>query len=203
MDRDLHELTTAELRQRLRERLPARAPVPNEVRIGPFPEAVTARIRHAFPPRPRAAAVLIPLVDRGDEINVLLTYRSSGLEHHAGQISFPGGRLEPQDPDAESGALRETEEEIGLAREFIEVIGRLPDHIIISGFQVTPVVAMVRPGFGRPRPGGPASSRRRCGTCSTRAPIRRGPCASARRTWRSSTCPGRNTGSGARRPGCC
>ncbi len=153
MDRDLHELTTRELRERLRERLPARVPVPTDVRIGPFPEDVTARIRHAFPTSPCPAAVLIPLVDRGDEINVLLTYRASDLEHHAGQISFPGGRLEPGDLDAEAGALRETEEEIGLDREFIEIIGRLPDHIIISGFQVTPVVALVRPGFElRPDP---------------------------------------------------
>jgi len=153
MSRDLHELTTGELRDRLRQCLPARRPSPDDVRIGPFPEAVTARIRHAFPERPCAAAVLIPLVDREDEINVLLTYRSSDLEHHAGQISFPGGRLEPQDRDPESGALRETEEEIGLDRGFVEVIGRLPDHIIISGFQVTPVVAMVRPGFSlRPDP---------------------------------------------------
>ena len=153
MDRDLHELTTAELRERIRSRLPARTPAPEEVRIGPFPEAVTARIRHAFPAQPRPAAVLIPLVDRGEEINVLLTYRSTDLEHHAGQISFPGGCLESCDPDPESGALRETEEEIGLDRGFVEVIGRLPDHIIISGFQVTPVVAMVRPGFHlRPDP---------------------------------------------------
>ena len=114
MDRDLHELTTSELRERLRERLPARPPAPTDVRIGPFPDEVTARIRHAFPESPCPAAVLIPLVDRGDEINVLLTYRATGLEHHAGQISFPGGRLEPLDSDAEAGALRETEEEIGL-----------------------------------------------------------------------------------------
>jgi 8-oxo-dGTP pyrophosphatase MutT (NUDIX family) len=153
MDRELHELTTRELRERLRERLPARVPVPADVRIGPFPEDVTARIRHAFPTSPCPAAVLIPLIDRGEEINVLLTYRASDLEHHAGQISFPGGRLEPGDLDAEAGALRETEEEIGLDREFIEIIGRLPDHIIISGFQVTPVVALVRPGFElRPDP---------------------------------------------------
>lgn len=147
MSTDLHQLTTGELRERIRQRLPGRRPCPEDVRIGPFPEAVTARIRHAFPRSPRPAAVLIPLVDRGEEINVLLTYRAPDLVHHAGQISFPGGRLEPGDPDPESGALRETEEEIGLGREYVEIIGRLPDHIIISGFQVTPVVAMVRPGF--------------------------------------------------------
>jgi 8-oxo-dGTP pyrophosphatase MutT (NUDIX family) len=91
--------------------------------------------------------VLVPIVDRGDELTVLLTERAADLKHHPGQISFPGGRLEPVDPDPESAALRETEEEIGLGREHIEIIGRLPDHIIISGYQVTPVVALVRPGF--------------------------------------------------------
>lgn len=145
--RDIHQLSTTELRERLRQRLYGNRLASGEMRIGPFPPGVTARIRHAFPLRPRPAAVLVPLVERGDELNVLLTYRSADLEHHAGQISFPGGRLEPDDPDPESAALRETEEEIGLGREFVEILGRLPDHIIISGFQVTPVVALVRPGF--------------------------------------------------------
>jgi 8-oxo-dGTP pyrophosphatase MutT (NUDIX family) len=145
--RDLHRLATADLRDLLRRRLQGRVPSDAELRIGPFPPAVTARIRHAFPRANRPAAVLVPLVDRGDELTVLLTYRAADLEHHAGQISFPGGRLEPDDPDPESAALREAEEEIGLGREFVEVLGRLPDHIVITGFQVTPVVALVRPGF--------------------------------------------------------
>ncbi|MBP6515278.1 MAG: CoA pyrophosphatase [Steroidobacteraceae bacterium] len=100
-----------------------------------------------FPPNPTPAAVLVPIVDRGDALSVLLTERSSGLKHHAGQVSFPGGRLEPHDEGPVEGALRETEEEIGLGREFVEVVGYLPDHMIISGYQVTPVVAMVREGF--------------------------------------------------------
>lgn len=143
----LHRLAAPELLGLVRRRLSGRGREVAEVRIGPFPAAVTARIRHRFPADPKPAAVLIPLVDRGDELNVLLTYRAADLEHHAGQISFPGGRLEPDDPDPESGALREAEEEIGLERRFVEVLGRLPDHMVISGFQVTPVVGLVRPGF--------------------------------------------------------
>jgi 8-oxo-dGTP pyrophosphatase MutT (NUDIX family) len=143
----LHQLATAELRELVRRRLTGSRPEDADLRIGPFPPSVNARILHLFPAAPRRAAVLVPLVDRGDELNVLLTYRSADLEHHAGQISFPGGRLEPGDLDPESGALRETEEEIGLERGFVEVLGRLPDHVVISGYRVTPVVALVRPGF--------------------------------------------------------
>jgi 8-oxo-dGTP pyrophosphatase MutT (NUDIX family) len=136
-----------EFRELVLRRLSGRRPEAGDLRIGPFPAAVTARIRHRFPEKLRPAAVLVPLVDRAEGLNVLLTYRSVDLEHHAGQISFPGGRLEQSDADAESGALRETEEEIGLSRDFIDILGRLPDHVIISGYQVTPVVGLVRPGF--------------------------------------------------------
>jgi 8-oxo-dGTP pyrophosphatase MutT (NUDIX family) len=78
---------------------------------------------------------------------VLLTLRADDLKHHAGQISFPGGRLDSCDCDAVAAALRETEEEIGLRREYIEIIGTLPDHVVITGYRVTPVVGLVRPGF--------------------------------------------------------
>jgi 8-oxo-dGTP pyrophosphatase MutT (NUDIX family) len=105
------------------------------------------RIRSLLPATTTSAAVLIPIVDRGDELNVLLTLRADDLKHHAGQISFPGGRLESADADATAAALRETEEEIGLRREFVEVLGRLPDHAVITGFRVTPVVGLVRLGF--------------------------------------------------------
>ena len=145
--RELHELSAELLRARVRERLAGRREFPGDLRIGPFPPEVTARIRPLFPAQPTPAAVLVPLVDRGDELTVLLTERAADLKHHPGQISFPGGRLEACDADPESAALRETEEEIGLGREYVEIIGRLPDHIIISGYQVTPVVALVRPGF--------------------------------------------------------
>jgi 8-oxo-dGTP pyrophosphatase MutT (NUDIX family) len=143
----LHRLPPVEFRELVLRRLSGRRPEAGDLRVGPFSAAVTARIRHRFPEKLRPAAVLVPLIDRDEGLNVLLTYRSVDLEHHAGQISFPGGRLEQSDVDAESGALRETEEEIGLSRDFIEILGRLPDHVIISGYQVTPVVGLVRPGF--------------------------------------------------------
>jgi len=78
---------------------------------------------------------------------VLLTQRASHLKNHAGQISFPGGRIEARDLGPWEAALRETEEEIGLSREFISLAGYLDDHVVITGFRVTPAVAFVRPGF--------------------------------------------------------
>ena len=96
---------------------------------------------------PTAAAVLIALVMRADGLQVLLTQRTAHLREHAGQISFPGGRSEPEDADAVATALRETEEEIGLMRQHIEVIGQLPVYTTVTSFVVTPVVALVTPGF--------------------------------------------------------
>lgn len=103
--------------------------------------------RPFFPASPIGAAVLIPLVERPDGLTVLLTQRASQLKNHAGQISFPGGRIEPEDAGPGEAALREAHEEIGLDARFVSVIGYLPDHILISGFRVTPVVAFVQPGF--------------------------------------------------------
>ena len=87
------------------------------------------------------AAVLFPIVLRDGGHTVLLTQRTAHLRDHAGQISFPGGRVEPEDASPVHTALRETEEEIGLAREHIEVLGFLPEYRTGTGFQVTPVVA--------------------------------------------------------------
>ncbi len=102
----------------------------------------------AHTPALRDAAVLVPLVDRGaDGITVILTQRTTTLSAHAGQISFPGGRLEPEDPSAEAAALRETAEEIGLSHERIEIIGRLDTYVTRTGFRVTPVVGVVSPPF--------------------------------------------------------
>ncbi len=96
---------------------------------------------------PAAAAVLLPLVIYADGLRLLLTRRTEHLRDHAGQISLPGGRVEPQDATLEATALREAEEEIGLASSFVEVLGRLPVYTTVTSYQVTPVVALVRPGF--------------------------------------------------------
>ena len=88
----------------------------------------------------------MPLIDRGD-ITVLLTQRTAHLDAHAGQISFPGGRVEPDDPDHVAAALRETREEVGIPADRVEIIGRLDDYITGTGFRVAPVVGVVRPPF--------------------------------------------------------
>ena len=93
------------------------------------------------------AAVLFPIVLRDGGQTVLLTQRTAHLRDHAGQISFPGGRVEAHDRSPMDTALRETEEEIGLARERVEIVGFLPEYRTGTGFRVTPVVALVRPPF--------------------------------------------------------
>ena len=95
----------------------------------------------------RDAAVLVPLVDHGNALNILLTRRTAHLSRHAGQIAFPGGRVDEGDADAVATALRETEEEIGLNRDRIEPIGQLDRYVTRTGFTVTPVVAIVHPPF--------------------------------------------------------
>ncbi len=94
------------------------------------------------------AAVLVPIVQRPDQVpTVLLTKRADHLRDHAGQISFPGGRIEESDADPDAAALRETEEEIGLPPNGIEVVGRLDTYITRTGFEVTPVVGLVATPF--------------------------------------------------------
>lgn len=95
---------------------------------------------------PRAAAVLVPVVAHS-ELTVMLTQRTDHLPSHAGQIAFPGGKVEPHDPDALATALRESEEEIGLASRHIEPLGYLDGYLTGTGFHVVPVVALVSPGF--------------------------------------------------------
>jgi 8-oxo-dGTP pyrophosphatase MutT (NUDIX family) len=94
----------------------------------------------------RPAAVLVPIVLR-PEITVLLTQRSADLRSHAGQISFPGGRMDPEDSGPLACALREVREEIGLLPASIEPVGYLDSYRTGSGFQIVPVVGLVRPGF--------------------------------------------------------
>ena len=90
----------------------------------------------------RDAAVLVPLVQREAGWQFILTRRTDSLRHHAGQVSFPGGAAETNDSDAAQTAIREAEEEIGLRPAQVEVVGFLPEHPVISGFSVTPVVAL-------------------------------------------------------------
>jgi len=104
-------------------------------------------IRAYFPAAPIAAAVLVPIVDHESGLTVLLTQRASTLKNHPGQISFPGGRIEPGDLNPLEAALRETEEEIGVTREYITFAGYLEAQLVLSGYLVTPVVAFVQPGF--------------------------------------------------------
>ena len=92
------------------------------------------------------AAVLVPIV-LGANPGVLLTKRTAHLTRHAGQVAFPGGRIDPGDRDAVAAALREAEEEIGLSPGQVEVLGSMPDYVTSTGFTVTPVLGLVTPGF--------------------------------------------------------
>ena len=129
----------------LRDTIPGRDPeFPYAAQF--TPEQV-ALMRKLFPAEPARAAVLVPLVERPAGLQVLLTQRASHLKNHPGQISFPGGRIEPADAGPWEAALRETREEIGLEPRFVTRAGYLQDHLVISGFRVTPAVGFVQPGF--------------------------------------------------------
>jgi 8-oxo-dGTP pyrophosphatase MutT (NUDIX family) len=108
---------------------------------------MVAKVRASISARRVPAAVLIPLVERDTGLTVLLTQRAETLKDHAGQISFPGGRIEPGDADAWHAALREAYEEIGLRPDLVEFGGYLPDHWVITGFLVTPVVGFINPQY--------------------------------------------------------
>lgn len=96
---------------------------------------------------PRPAAVLVPIIDHASEPTILLTKRSETLTKHAGQVCFPGGRVDDTDENEIAAALRETEEEVGLNRTFIEISGVLDTYLTGTGFEITPVVGLVQPGF--------------------------------------------------------
>jgi len=130
----LIELDVAGLRQRLRLRP---APAASVYGDDGAPERMAAGVT--------PAAVLIAVIDHPREPSVLFTRRTAQLKKHSGQISFPGGRAEPGDPSLEFTALRETQEEIGLAAERVELIARLPEYFTRTGFRVTPVVGVVQP----------------------------------------------------------
>lgn len=98
-----------------------------------------------YPYKLKNAAVLIPIISHQGQLEVLLTKRASHLRHHPGQISFPGGKAEPEDQNLIVTALRETEEEIGLKAENIQVLGQLQSYQTISGYDITPIVAFAQP----------------------------------------------------------
>ena len=99
------------------------------------------------PGEPLPAAVLVGIVARGDGPGVLLTRRHDGLRHHAGQVSFPGGRIEPSDASPAAAALREAGEEVGLQASQAQLLGYLDPLLTITGFRVVPVLALLDPGF--------------------------------------------------------
>lgn len=108
-------------------------------------EALRSHWRGDRPLRP--AAVLVGLVQRAEGVNVLLTRRQDGLSNHAGQISFPGGRVDAGDGDAIHAALRETEEEVGVGAALIQTLGRIEPLATISQFTVQPIVARLDPAY--------------------------------------------------------
>lgn len=137
------------LRRLIEERLQDSRPATNH--HDALPAGIAAdmdpALRQYFPPSPAAAAVLIPIVDHLDGLTVLFTQRAAHLRQHAGQISFPGGRLEPADAGPLAAALRETEEEIGLSREHVTFAGYLDPQLVLTGYWITPVIGFVQPGF--------------------------------------------------------
>jgi 8-oxo-dGTP pyrophosphatase MutT (NUDIX family) len=137
--------TRDHVEQRLRGTAPGGDPFDAWI-AGLTPEQ-TAALRQHLPVRYTRAAVMVPLVERPAGLSVLLTQRAPHLKNHPGQISFPGGRMEPHDAGPWEAAMRETREEIGLAPDFASLAGYLHDHVVLTGYLITPAVAFVRPGF--------------------------------------------------------
>ncbi|HEV3239338.1 MAG TPA: CoA pyrophosphatase [Casimicrobiaceae bacterium] len=136
----LFELAPAAQRAWLRERL--ERPAPENAR--------SLSDGYRLPGRtgaPTPAAVLVPLINRSEGLSVLFTERSRDLPDHPGQISFPGGRVEPGDADSGTAALREAEEEVGLPPARVTLLGRLAEYETVTGYRVTPVVGWVEPPF--------------------------------------------------------
>ena len=134
-------LTAARLQERLAG---TRAPKdPFDVILPPGSERWTAVMHERITRSLCAAGVLIPVIERVAGLSVLLTQRSAELKHHAGQVSFPGGRMEEHDADVVQTALRETHEEVGIPPQAIDVVGYLPPMPTVTGYAVTPVVGLI------------------------------------------------------------
>jgi 8-oxo-dGTP pyrophosphatase MutT (NUDIX family) len=126
-------VTSAELRARL-------------ARIGAQTRSEPTQPPGVAEPTVVPAAVLVPIIIH-DAPTILLTKRNSHLKQHAGQVSFPGGRIDPDDPSPEAAALREAWEEIGLPPSAVEVLGRLDDQVTGTGFRITPILAVLPPAL--------------------------------------------------------
>ncbi len=112
-----------------------------------LPETMDEHLLRRTAAAPMAASVLMPIIVREHGLTLMLTQRTAHLTDHAGQISFPGGRLELDDVSSIETALRETEEEVGLHRRHVEVLGHLPDYFTATGYRITPVVGLILPPF--------------------------------------------------------
>jgi 8-oxo-dGTP pyrophosphatase MutT (NUDIX family) len=133
---DRHRIDPTEIGQALRA--PSGASSDFDLNPGARPRAAA---------RLRAASVLVPLVERGSGLRLILTRRAALLKHHPGQIAFPGGKQDPGDPTPLAAALREAREEIGLEPEAVEILGALDPHETVTGFTVSPFVGLVAPAF--------------------------------------------------------
>ena len=138
--------TLDEFTARARRNLRPEPPGPDEPRADPKGDAAGEILEALHGGKAKAAAVLVPIIAHPDETTVLLTQRATGLRAHSGQIAFPGGRLDEDDPTPLAAALREAEEEIGLASEHVRPLGYLDAYLSGTGYLVTPLVGLVAPG---------------------------------------------------------
>ena len=139
MPQRLRNITATEIRQRFAGTTMPQDPLDVVIPPPRWPRALQDMLTRDL----SAAAVLIPIIHRQESLSVLLTERSPDLNHHAGQISFPGGRMDPDDADIRATALREAQEEVGINPADIEIVGYLDPNPTVTGYAVTPVVALV------------------------------------------------------------